>query len=185
LVPESALQPGQHSYNDCCVDAGALLWPGLMGLGVTALVADLWPAWRQRQRLRNVWTYDIYRHLSQDRAGCPLRSMGRWCTIMGWLSASAQLIWPWFASIMDYVQALFSFFIAHFSGPCYLACCEARTPLGGFLGLLAGTLTAIGNFLSMKIDHDMVAIFALSRWPGLAQDMYQRCGPAWFASPSP
>jgi SSS family solute:Na+ symporter len=42
------------------------------------------------------------------------------------------------------------------------------------LGLLAGTLTAIGIFFSMKIDHDLVAVFALSpQAKGLAQDMYQ------------
>jgi solute:Na+ symporter, SSS family len=46
--------------------------------------------------------------------------------------------------------------------------------LGGFLGLLAGTLTAIGIFVSMKVDHDLVAVFALSPLAkGLAQDMYQ------------
>src|SRR5258707_15841658 len=51
---------------------------------------------------------------------------------------------------------------------------KRATPLGGFLGLLAGTLTAIGIFASMKIDHDLVAVFALSPLAkGLAQDMYQ------------
>jgi SSS family solute:Na+ symporter len=51
---------------------------------------------------------------------------------------------------------------------------KRATPLGGFLGLLAGTLTAIGIFLSMKIDHNLVAVFALSPLAkGLAQDMYQ------------
>src|SRR6267142_2793237 len=39
LVPESALQPGQHSYNDVLLLVLArYCGPGLMGLGVTALV---------------------------------------------------------------------------------------------------------------------------------------------------
>src|SRR5260370_32742965 len=51
---------------------------------------------------------------------------------------------------------------------------KRATQVGGFLGLLAGTLTAIGIFVSMKIDHDLVAVFALSPLAkGLAQDMYQ------------
>src|ERR1700716_3749486 len=40
LVPESALQPGQHSYNDVLpLMLARYCGPGLMGLGVTALVA--------------------------------------------------------------------------------------------------------------------------------------------------
>jgi len=80
-----------------------------------------------------------------------------------------------FASIMDYVQALFSFFIAPLFGTVLIGMLWKRaTPVGGFLGLLAGTLTAIGIFVSMKVDHDLVAIFALSPLAkGLAQDMYQ------------
>src|SRR5437660_930177 len=103
-------------------------------------------------------------------------SMGRWCTIIGLvISIGTAYLAMGFASIMDYVQALFSFFIAPLFGTVLLGMLWKRaTPLGGFLGLLAGTLTAIGIFLSMKIDHDMVAIFALSPMAkGLAQDMYQ------------
>jgi SSS family solute:Na+ symporter len=76
---------------------------------------------------------------------------------------------------MDYVQALFSFFIAPLFGTVLIGMLWKRaTPAGGFLGLLAGTLTAIGIFVSMKVDHDLVAIFALSPVAkGLAQDMYQ------------
>jgi solute:Na+ symporter, SSS family len=51
---------------------------------------------------------------------------------------------------------------------------KRATPMGGFCGLLAGTLTAIGIFVSMKVDHRMVGVFALSPLAkGLAQDMYQ------------
>jgi SSS family solute:Na+ symporter len=102
--------------------------------------------------------------------------MGRWCTIIGlFISIGTAYLAMGFASIMDYVQALFSFFIAPLFGTVLLGMLWKRaTPLGGFLGLLAGTLTAIGIFVSMKIDHDLVAVFALSPLAkGLAQDMYQ------------
>jgi solute:Na+ symporter, SSS family len=73
------------------------------------------------------------------------------------------------------VQALFSFFIAPLFGTVLIGMLWKRaTSLGGFLGLLAGTLTAIGIFVSMRVDHSLVAVFALSpQAKGLAQDMYQ------------
>ena len=67
--------------------------------------------------------------------------MGRWCTILGVLISigTAYLVMQ-FASIMDYVQALFSFFIAPLFGTVLLGMLWKRaTPAGGFWGLLAGT----------------------------------------------
>jgi len=78
LVPESALQPGQHSYNDVLpLMLARYCGPGLMGLGVTALVAGFmaeWPATSAPSPRVDL------RHLSsihpQDRAGCALRFHG-------------------------------------------------------------------------------------------------------------
>jgi len=179
LVPESALQPGQHSYNDVLpLMLARYCGPGLMGLGVTALVAGFMAGMAGNvSAFATVWTYDIYRPFIRKTA--PDRhyvSMGRWCTIIGlFISIGTAYLAMGFASIMDYVQALFSFFIAPLFGTVLIGMLWKRaTPLGGFLGLLAGTLTAIGIFLSMKIDHNLVAVFALSPLAkGLAQDMYQ------------
>jgi SSS family solute:Na+ symporter len=179
LVPESALQPGQHSYNDVLpLMLARYCGPGLMGLGVTALVAGFMAGMAGNvSAFATVWTYDIYRPFIRKAApDAHYVSMGRWCTIIGLvISIGTAYLAMGFASIMDYVQALFSFFIAPLFGTVLIGMLWKRaTPLGGFLGLLAGTLTAIGIFLSMKIDHDMVAIFALSPMAkGLAQDMYQ------------
>jgi solute:Na+ symporter, SSS family len=179
LVPESALQPGQHSYNDVLpLMLARYCGPGLMGLGVTALVAGFMAGMAGNvSAFATVWTYDLYRPFIRKTA--PDRhyvSMGRWCTIIGlFISIGTAYLAMGFASIMDYVQALFSFFIAPLFGTVLLGMLWKRaTPLGGFLGLLAGTLTAIGIFVSMKIDHDLVAVFALSPMAkGLTQDMYQ------------
>jgi SSS family solute:Na+ symporter len=179
LVPESALQPGQHSYNDVLpLMLARYCGPGLMGLGVTALVAGFMAGMAGNvSAFATVWTYDIYRPFIRKTATDQhYVSMGRWCTIIGlFISIGTAYLAMGFASIMDYVQALFSFFIAPLFGTVLLGMLWKRaTPLGGFLGLLAGTLTAIGIFLSMKIDHDLVAVFALSPMAkGLAQDMYQ------------
>ena len=179
LVPESALQPGQHSYNEVLpLMLARYCGPGLLGLGVTALVAGFMAGMAGNvSAFATVWTYDIYRPFIRKAATDQhYVSMGRWCTIIGlFISIGTAYMVMGFASIMDYVQALFSFFIAPLFGTVLLGMLWKRaTPAGGFCGLLAGTLTAIGIFLSMKVDHDLVAVFALSpRAQGLAQDMYQ------------
>jgi len=179
LVPESALQPGQHSYNDVLpLMLARYCGPGLMGLGVTALVAGFMAGMAGNvSAFATVWTYDIYRPFIRKAATDQhYVTMGRWCTIIGlFISIGTAYLAMGFASIMDYVQALFSFFIAPLFGTVLIGMLWKRaTPAGGFLGLLAGTLTAIGIFVSMKVDHDLVAIFALSPLAkGLAQDMYQ------------
>ena len=67
-------------------------------------------------------------------------SMGRWCTILGVLVSigTAYLVMQ-FLSIMDYVQALFSFFIAPLFGTVLLGMLWKRaTPAGGFWGPAGG-----------------------------------------------
>jgi SSS family solute:Na+ symporter len=103
--------------------------------------------------------------------------MGRWCTIIGLIISigTAYLVMS-FASIMDYVQALFGFFIAPLFGTVLLGMLWKRvTRMAGFLGLLAGTLASVGMFTLMKLDPGRwVGVFALSPLAqGLAQDMYQ------------
>ena len=179
LVPESALQPGQHSYNDVLpLMLARYCGPGLLGLGVTALVAGFMAGMAGNvSAFATVWTYDIYRPFIRTTAPDQhYVRMGRWCTIIGlFISIGTAYVAMGFASIMDYVQALFSFFIAPLFGTVLIGMLWKRaTPLGGFLGLLAGTLTAIGIFVSMRVDHTLVAVFALSpQAKGLAQDMYQ------------
>ena len=64
-----------------------------------------------------------------------------------------------FQSIMDYVQALFSFFIAPLFGTVLLGMLWKRaTPPGGFWGLLAGTVSSIGMWAWVKIDPRRCAI---------------------------
>jgi len=179
LVPESALQPGQHSYNEVLpLMLARYCGPGLMGLGVTALVAGFMAGMAGNvSAFATVWTYDIYRpFLRKAASDHHYVSMGRWCTIIGlFISIGTAYVVMGFASIMDYVQALFSFFIAPLFGTVLLGMLWKRaTPAGGFFGLLAGTSTAVGIFLSMKLNPNLIAVFALSPLAkGLAQDMYQ------------
>jgi solute:Na+ symporter, SSS family len=179
LVPESQLQAGQHSYNEVLpLMLARYCGPGLMGLGVTALVAGFMAGMAGNvSAFATVWTYDIYRPFIRKAAtDRHYVAMGRWCTIIGlFISIGTAYMAMGFASIMDYVQALFSFFIAPLFGTVLLGMLWKRaTSWGGFLGLLAGTSTAIGIFLSMKFYPSTIGIFALSPLAkGLAQDMYQ------------
>src|SRR5229473_1073072 len=175
----AAIATGGHSYNEVLpLMLARYCGPGLLGLGITALMAGFMSGMAGNvSAFSTVWTYDIYGALLHKNAtDAEYVRMGRWCTVLGVLiSVVTAYIVMQFLSIMDYVQALFSFFIAPLFGTVLLGMLWKRaTPAGGFCGLLAGTLTAIGIFLSMKLDHDLVAVFALSPLAkGLAQDMYQ------------
>ncbi len=78
-------------------------------------------------------------------------------------------------SMMDYVQALFGFFIAPLFGTVLLGMLWKRvTRMAGFWGLLAGVLTSITVFTLMKLDTRWVGVFALSPLAQpLAQAMWQ------------
>ncbi len=179
LVPASQLQPGQFSYNEVLpLMLARYCGPGLLGLGITALVAGFMAGMAGNvSAFATVWTYDLYRPFIRKTApDAHYVSMGRWCTLIGvFISIGTAYLAMGFASIMDYVQALFGFFIAPLFGTVLLGMMWKRvTKAAGFWGLLAGTLTSIGIFSAMKFDHRWVGVFALSpHAQGLAQDMYQ------------
>jgi SSS family solute:Na+ symporter len=179
LVPESAMQAGQHSYNEVLpLMLARYLGPGLLGLGVTALVAGFMAGMAGNvSAFATVWTYDLYRpYLRRSATDAHYVSMGRRCTIIGlFLSIGTAYLAMGFASIMDYVQALFSFFIAPLFGTVVIGMLWKRiTPAGGFYGLLAGTLSSIGMFFLVKFDPRMLSVVALSvNAKPLAEDMYR------------
>jgi len=179
LVPESMVTPGMHSYNDVLpLMLARYCGPGLLGLGITALIAGFMSGMAGNvTAFTTVWTYDIYRPLVHSKGSdSHYVSMGRWTTVVGVLISigTAYLVMQ-FASIMDYVQALFSFFIAPLFGTVVLGMLWKRaTGLGGFLGLLCGTASSIGMWAWVKIDPTALRYVALSEHAkALAQDMYQ------------
>ncbi len=180
LVPESmASVTGAHSYNDVLpLMLARYCGPGLLGLGVTALIAGFMSGMAGNvSAFTTVWTYDIYRPLIH-RKGSDHHyvNMGRWTTVMGVLiSVGTAYLVMQFASIMDYVQALFSFFIAPLFGTVVLGMLWKRaSSAGGFWGLLTGTLCSVGMWTWVKMDPTALRYVALSpHAKGLAQDMYQ------------
>ena len=179
LVAASAAQPGQFKYDDVLpLMLARYCGPGLLGLGITALVAGFMAGMAGNvSAFATVWTYDIYRpFLRKDAQDAHYVSMGRWCTIIGlFVSIGTAYLVMKFASMMDYVQALFGFFIAPLFGTVLLGMLWKRvTRAAGFWGLLAGVFSSVGMFSLMKLSSRWVSVFALSPdAKGLAQAMYQ------------
>ncbi|HEX4154069.1 MAG TPA: sodium:solute symporter family protein [Acidobacteriaceae bacterium] len=157
--------------------------PGLLGLGITALVAGFMSGMAGNvSAFSTVWTYDLYGAYMNKRASDKhYVLMGRWSTVVGMVvSIGTAYLVMHAASIMDYVQALFSFFIAPLFGTVILGMLWKRaTNWGGFLGLLAGTASSIGmwlytNFGSEAHKANALAYIALSRdAQPMANDMFR------------
>jgi solute:Na+ symporter, SSS family len=168
-VATDALAHGQvlHTYDEVLpIMLARYCGPGLMGLGITALIAGFMSGMAGNvSAFTTVWTYDIYRAMFVKNATDDhYVKMGRWCTIGGVLvSIGTAYLALHSHSIMDYVQELFSFFIAPLFGTVLLGMLWKRaTGPGGFWGLLAGTLTAIGMWAWVKGDPSAVRYIALS-----------------------
>jgi solute:Na+ symporter, SSS family len=174
-----AIAAGGHSYNEVLpLMLARYCGPGLLGLGITALIAGFMSGMAGNvSAFTTVWTYDIYRALINKRGSDHhYVNMGRWCTILGVLiSVGTAYLVMQFASIMDYVQALFSFFIAPLFGTVVLGMLWKRASgSGGFWGLLAGTLSSIGMWAWVKADHSALRYVALSaNARDMAENMYR------------
>src|ERR1700757_602038 len=122
LVPQNLATPGSglHSYNEVLpLMLVRYCSPGLLGLGITALIAGFMSGMAGNvSAFSAVWTYDIYQPLIKKNAPDEhYVAVGRWATILGVIVSigTAYLVMS-AAGIMDYVQALFSFFISPLLG---------------------------------------------------------------------
>ncbi len=158
---------GLHGYDEVLpLMLARYCGPGLLGLGITALIAGFMSGMAGNvSAFTTVWTYDIYGTFINKNASDETKvKMGRWVTVIGVIIS----IWTAYLaarapSIMDYVQALFSFFIAPLFGTVILGMLWKRaTPAGGWTGLLAGTLASVGMYSWVKIDPSAVRYVALS-----------------------
>ena len=180
LVGENqALATGGYSYNEVLpLMFARYLGPGLLGLGITALIAGFMSGMAGNvSAFTTVWTYDIYRALiKKDGTDQHYVSMGRWTTVIGVLiSVGTAYLVMRSASIMDYVQQLFSFFIAPLFGTVVLGMLWKRaTGPGGFWGLLAGTVSSIGMWLWVNANPAAIQYVALSAdAKPMAENMYR------------
>ncbi len=181
LVAENLATPGSglHSYNEVLpLMLVRYCAPGLLGLGITALIAGFMSGMAGNvTAFSAVWTYDIYQPLINKNAKDEhYVTVGRWATLLGVIVSigTAYLVMS-AAGIMDYVQALFSFFISPLLGVVLMGMFWKRaTKAGGFWGLLIGTLTSIGLWAWVYINPAALRYVALSPdAKAMAEDMYR------------
>jgi solute:Na+ symporter, SSS family len=179
LVGEAQATATQHSFNEVLpIMMARYCGPGLLGLGITALIAGFMSGMAGNvSAFTTVWTYDIYRSLiKKDGTDHHYLNVGRWTTVLGVLvSIGTAYLVMGSSSIMDYVQQLFSFFIAPLFGTVILGMLWKRaTAPAGFWGLLCGTVSSIGMWAWVKMDPSALSIIALSpHAKAMAQNMYQ------------
>jgi SSS family solute:Na+ symporter len=181
LVGENLVHPGNglHSYNEVLpLMMVRYLGPGLLGLGITALIAGFMSGMAGNvSAFTAIFTYDIYQpHFVKHARDEHYVLVGRIVTIVGVvISILAAYAVMNAKGIMDYVQALFSFFISPLLGVVLLGMFWPRaTKAGGFWGLLIGTLTSIALWAWVYRYPSALRYVALSPdAKDMAENMYR------------
>ncbi|MBN2581349.1 MAG: sodium/solute symporter [Pirellulales bacterium] len=172
---EEAAITGQYSYNDVLpLLMARYLGPGLLGLGVTAMVAGFMSGMAGNiSAFATVWTYDVYRPLLVRNAkDSHYVAMGRWCSIIGVVIAiGTAYVVMHFSNILTFFHTLVVLFVVPLFGVVILGMLwKQATPRGGFWGLTVGTIISFAIFFfvrwfpggheTLMLDdfHDMPAI---------------------------
>ena len=162
-APDSEL----HTYNQALpLMMVRYMGPGLLGLGITALIAGFMSGMAGNvSAFSTVWTYDIYKPLIH-KTGIDSHYVlvGRLSIVIGVIvSIGAAYLVQQFHGIMDYVQALFSIFVAPLLAAILFGMFWKRaTALAGFLGLLLGIVFSASLFMWVKLVPSALASVALS-----------------------
>ena len=155
---------------------------GLVGLGVTALLAGFMAGQAGNiSAFNTVWTYDIYKSvLNKNASNTHLLWMGRVSTIAGVAISLVTAYWAKsFPSIMDYMQAIFSWVNAPLFGTMLLGMfIWWITPNGAFWGLVAGMASSFTMYMAVKFDWFSQSILTMS---SVQSDMAANFWRAWWA----
>jgi solute:Na+ symporter, SSS family len=179
LVPETQAGPGVHTFNEALpLMLARYCGPGLLGLGVTALIAGFMSGMAGNvSAFATVWTYDIYRPMIRKSASdAHYVSMGRWCSLLGvFVSIGTAYLVMNFSSIIVYAQTIFVFFIVPMFGTVILGMLWKRTtPAAGFWGLLAGILASLLLWVWVKLDPGALKYVAFSSHAkDMAENIYR------------
>jgi SSS family solute:Na+ symporter len=120
--------------------------PGLLGIGITALMASFMSGMAGNVTAFNtVWTYDLYQsYIKPGQSDRHYLRMGHIITVVGiLLSIACAYVASAFNNIMDMLQLVFGFVNAPLFATFLLGMFWRRaTGHGAFFGLLSGTLAA-------------------------------------------
>ena len=174
---------GQINYDSALPLLIARYYPrGLVGLGVTALLAGFMAGQAGNVSAFNtVWTYDIYKSVINKKASDEhLLWMGRVATVVGVAISLGTAYWAKsFPSIMDYMQAIFSWVNAPLFATMLLGMFVVWiTPAGAFWGLIAGMGSSFTLYLAVKFEWISRSFITLS---SPASDMAANFWRAWWA----
>ncbi|MFZ0455025.1 MAG: sodium:solute symporter family protein [Ignavibacteriaceae bacterium] len=155
---------------------------GLVGLGVTALLAGFMAGQAGNiSAFNTVWTYDIYKSvLNKNASDSNLLWMGRVSTYVGVALSLVTAYWAKsFPSIMDYMQAIFSWVNAPLFATMLLGMfIWWITPNGAFWGLVAGMASSFTMYLAVKFNWFSQSIITMSN---VQSDMAANFWRAWWA----
>lgn len=155
---------------------------GLVGLGVTALLAGFMAGQAGNiSAFNTVWTYDIYKSvLNRKASDTHLLWMGRISTVVGVIVSLGTAYWAKsFPSIMDYMQAIFSWVNAPLFATMLLGMfIWWITPNGAFWGLITGMLSSFLMYMGVKFHWFNESIITMS---SVQSDMAANFWRAWWA----
>lgn len=174
---------GQVNYDSALPLLIARYYPsGLIGLGVTALLAGFMAGQAGNiSAFNTVWTYDIYKSvLNKNASDNHLLWMGRASTIVGVIISLGTAYWAKsFPSIMDYMQAIFSWVNAPLFATMLLGMFVWWiTPNGAFWGLITGMLSSFLMWMGVKFHWFSESVITMS---GVQSDMAANFWRAWWA----
>jgi SSS family solute:Na+ symporter len=178
------LKDGNHiNYDSTLPLLIARYYPeGLVGLGITALLSGFMAGQAGNiSAFNTVWTYDIYKSVLNKKASdAHLLWMGRAATVAGIIISVGTAYWAKsFPSIMDYMQAIFSWVNAPLFATMLLGMFVVWiTPNGAFWGLITGMLSSFALFIVDKLKWGDLTFITLS---STTSDQATNFWRAWWA----
>ena len=147
---------GDVTYNDAMLLMVRDILPnGLLGVAIAGLIASFMAGMAANiSAFNSVFSYDIWQqYVVKDRSDDYYIAVGRYATVAATLLAIfTALIASGYSNIMDYLQTLFGFFNAPLFATFILGMFWKRmTSTAGWVGLVAGTLSAIFVFILSKV----------------------------------
>ncbi|MCL8023993.1 sodium:solute symporter family protein [Nocardioides bruguierae] len=139
---------GTVDYNDALIYLMRDLLPnGLLGVAIAGLLAAFMAGMAANiSAFNTVFSFDLWeRYVKKDREDGYYLRIGRWATVGATVVALfTALLASGFSNIMDYLQTLFGFFNAPLFATFILGMFWKRmTPTAAWIGLIAGTLSAV------------------------------------------
>ena len=151
---------GNATYNDAIpLLMNQFLPNGALGVALAGLLAAFMAGMAANvSSFNTVFTYDIWQtYIKKDRSDHYYLNVGRIVTVAGVLiGIGTAFIAAGYSNIMNYIQALFSYFNAPLFATFIIAMFWKRTtPWAGFWGLVAGTIGAFvfGNFIGPNLAY--------------------------------